>query len=115
MNILELFAEKYLSNYDVESPVNNDIVTDGDCFFHALEYASGDGLQDRAMPLCINSIRKDISDLYVEVIKKNRGHRTAVEKNRLIEQVKTFRNSKKYSEEEIIRMGIIYKKRLLLF
>lgn len=114
MNILDLFAEKYLTNYDVESPVNNDIVTDGDCFFHALEYASGDGLQDRAIQLCINSIRKDLSDLYVEVIKKNRGRRTAVEKNRLIEQVKTFRNSKHYSEEEIIRMGIIYKKKAII-
>jgi hypothetical protein len=114
MNILDLFAEKYLTNYDVESPVNNDIVTDGDCFFHALEYASGDGLQDRAIPLCINSIRKDLSDLYVEVIKKNRSHRTTVEKNRLIEQVKTFRNSKHYSEEEIIRMGIIYKKKAII-
>ena len=114
MNILDLFAEKYLTNYDVESPVNNDIVTDGDCFFHALEYASGDGLQDHSTPLCINSLRKDLSDLYVEVIKKNRSHRKAIDKNRLIEEVKTFRSSKKYAEEGIIRMGIVYKQKAFI-
>jgi hypothetical protein len=76
MNILELFAEKYLDNYDVESPLNNGIISNGHCYHHALEYANGDltvafsnDLNKNAhIKKCITSSRVDITDLYIELL-----------------------------------------------
>lgn len=113
-NILEIFAEKYLDYFDIETPINNGIVTNGDCFFHALVYASGDGLQDTAIDACIDSTRKDVSDLYIKLLRQNLTLRNRIKQNRLIEEVQKFRVSENYAEQNIIRQGIVYTQKAMI-
>jgi hypothetical protein len=131
MNILELFAEKYLNYYDVQSPLNTDIVSNGNCFFHALEYANGDVTQDRAIHECIEASRRDVTDLYINLLDYAiDSYREALQTDRrklmirkLEESIKTnrqekkkmelFKNSKDAAKEAVIRQGVIHKEKAL--
>lgn len=131
MSILELFAEKYLNYYDVQSPLNTDIVSNGNCFFHALEYANGDVTQDRAIHECIEASRRDVTDLYINLLDSSiESYREALQTDRrkimirkLEESIKTnkqekkkmelFKNSKDAAKEAVIRQGVIHKEKAL--
>jgi len=131
MSILELFAEKYLNYYDVQSPLNTDIVSNGNCFFHALEYANGDVTQDRAIHECIEASRRDVTDLYINLLDSAiESYREALQIERrkltirkLTEDIKIntkerkkmelFKNSKDSAKEAVIRQGVIHKEKAL--
>lgn len=137
MNILELFAEKYLSNYDIFSSLNRDIIDDGNCYFHALEYANGDLTgnvkQDPDIKECIKSSRINITNMYydfleniirsIEQIAKiypTLQERRAIEKQNNLKyylderkKMETYGNTKEVAEEPIIRQGVIFKQKAI--
>jgi hypothetical protein len=143
MNILELFAEKYLSNYDVELPLNNGIISNGHCYHHALEYANGDltvafsnDLNKNAdIKECILASRVDITDLYIGLltylfenrfpsfeyalsiernIKKRRELEDTINGYRIeIKSMNEFKKNTAYSEDKIIKQGVIFKQKAL--
>ena len=132
MNILELFAEKYLNYYDVQSPLNTDIVSNGNCFFHALEYANGDVTQDRAIDECIKASRRDVTDLYInlldseivlheneldkeyvdDILKKELKKFISTNETKK-EKMEKFKGSNSFAKEAIIRQGVIHKEKAL--
>ena len=132
MSILELFAEKYLNYYDVQSPLNTDIVSNGNCFFHALEYANGDVTQDRAIDECIKASRRDVTDLYInlldseivlheneldkeyvdDILKKELKKFISTNETKK-EKMEKFKGSNSFAKEAIIRQGVIHKEKAL--
>ena len=104
----------------------NAITSDGNCFFHALEYALGNcDIGDKKNPL-YNQTRQEVSDLLIakynedldlmdlvnEVDTKNHW----VEIERIQEKIKFmqhFRNSYVYSTEEVIYFSALLKKKIL--
>jgi hypothetical protein len=139
MNILELFAEKYLSNYDVELPLNNGIISNGHCYHHALEYANGDltvafsnDLNKNAdIKECILASRVDVTNLYIGLvtyiitlltqavliekhIKKKRELENTIKGYRIdIESMNDFKENTAYSEDKIIKQGVIFKQKAI--
>jgi hypothetical protein len=137
MNILELFAEKYLSNYDIFSPLNRDIIDDGNCYFHALEYANGDLTgnvkQDPDIQKCIKSSRRNITNIYYDFLEHiirsieqiaqiypTIQERRAIEKQNNLKyyldertHMEEYGTTKEVAEEPIIRQGVIFKQKAI--
>jgi hypothetical protein len=107
---------------------NHVITTDGNCFFHALEYALGNCLiDDRKNPL-FNQTRIQVSELLLgkyehelkelqKQIQKNRNPRLLRERiglQRMIAFIHHFMNSLEYSTEEVIYFSAMLKEKIFL-
>ena len=68
MEFVKNFALKYLSNVDNRHTIQKKIISNGDCFFHSLEYAKGEiGLYDR-YSRHINDIRTNIVNSIIDKV-----------------------------------------------
>jgi hypothetical protein len=98
MEFVKKFALKYLTNVDNTHPIQNKIISNGDCFFHSLEYANGRiGLYDR-YSRHINDTRTNIVNSIID----NVGPKYKVEGERLISEYKNS-SVKLWAENIIIR------------
>jgi hypothetical protein len=98
MDFIKNFALKFLPNVDNNHPIQKKIISNGDCFFHSLEYAKGEiGLYDRYSSH-INDTRTNI----VNAIIRSVGSKYKVEGERVITD---YRNTsvKLWAENIIIR------------
>ena len=98
MEFVKKFALKYLTNVDNTTPIQNRIISNGDCFFHSLEYANGYiGLYAR-YSRHINETRTNIVNSIIDKV----GLKYKVEGERLITEYKNA-SVKLWAENIIIR------------
>jgi len=109
MEFIKNFALKYLTNVDNTTLIQNKIISNGDCFFHSLEYANGHiGLYAKYSRY-INDTRTNI----VNAIIRSVGAKYKVEGERVITD---YRNTsvKLWAENIIIREAALMAEKNLL-
>ena len=117
MDLLDLFAEKYLESYDTEIVVNK-IHKNEDSFFHALEYASGDSLQGpEKRTTCINLAREDVCMLEIDALGKikllydKKSDKEFI--RRMMEEINEIRFSIEHANEGVISISSKYKEKVI--
>ena len=108
MEFVKKFALKYLTNVDNTHPIQNRIISNGDCFFHSLEYANGNiGLYNRYSRY-INDTRTNIVNSIIDKV----GLKYKVEGERLISEYKNA-SVKLWAENIIIREAALLSQKNL--
>ena len=108
MEFVKNFALKYLPNVDNRHPIQKKIISNGDCFFHSLEYAKGEiGLYDR-YSRHINDVRTNIVNSIIDKV----GSKYKVEGERLITEYKNT-SVKLWAENIIIREAALMSQKNL--
>ena len=108
MEFVKKFALKYLTNVDNTHPIQNRIISNGDCFFHSLEYANGNiGLYNR-YSRHINDTRTNIVNSIIDKV----GLKYKVEGERLISEYKNT-SVKLWAENIIIREAALLSQKNL--
>lgn len=107
---LNEFAEKYLLRCG--PPLLTEIISDGNCFFHSLEYANAECNLD---PLYreINDSRRNIYDRIIARLTIRKDRREQYEDGILlqskIDEYTVKRDNKDWSENEVLFEGCLYK------
>jgi hypothetical protein len=95
----------YLKNLNISNPIQKDIIDDGDCFFHSLEYAKGNvGLYKN-----YNShVRRTRFNIINDLIKK-------VGRNYMVagKPLYTYKTSTQWAEDIITKEAAIYAEKCL--
>jgi len=95
----------YLKNVNKSVPIQQDIIRNGDCFFHSLEYAIGNVGLYRESNTHVSKTRLDIVDSLIRRV----GRHYMVARFPLYK----YRRSKKWAEDIITREAAIYANKCL--